>query len=98
MVFDKKNILFGLNSAKTALQNRKNTHEKSNDSKNDEPLLPTVSDEKLSLVIVEGYFDVISLYGAGILQAVASMGAALTSRQLEKAADTLGQGMNMFLC
>ena len=98
LVFDKKTLLFGLNSAHAALQNCKKTSEEGNISKDDEPSLPTVLDKKPSLVIVEGYFDVISLYGAGVLKAVASMGAALTSQQLEKVADTLGQGMNIFLC
>jgi DNA primase len=35
-------------------------------------------------IIVEGYFDVIALHGAGITNAVASMGTALTSAQIRQ--------------
>ncbi|WP_404785786.1 DNA primase [Altericista sp. CCNU0014] len=35
-------------------------------------------------IVVEGYFDVIALHGAGIANAVASMGTALTSAQIRQ--------------
>jgi DNA primase len=35
-------------------------------------------------IVVEGYFDVIALHGAGITNAVASMGTALTSPQIRQ--------------
>jgi DNA primase len=35
-------------------------------------------------IVVEGYFDVIALHGAGITNAVASMGTALTSAQIRQ--------------
>ena len=36
------------------------------------------------VLVVEGYFDVIALAGAGLLEAVAPMGTALTEAQLER--------------
>jgi DNA primase len=36
------------------------------------------------LLVVEGYFDVVSLWAAGIAEAVAPMGTALTEAQLER--------------
>lgn len=36
------------------------------------------------LLVVEGYFDVVSLHAAGIAEAVAPMGTALTEAQLER--------------
>lgn len=58
-LFDKGQILYGLNVARDAIV------------KQDQAL------------IVEGYFDVIALHQAGIQQAVASMGTALTADQVK---------------
>lgn len=51
-----------------------------------------------SVLIVEGYFDAIVIYGAGIKEVVASMGAALTSTQLRAAVDALGGHGCVMLC
>jgi len=56
-VFEKRNLLYGLNWAKQAIRK---------------------SDR---LIIVEGYFDVIRLMLAGITEAVAPLGTALTEQQ-----------------
>ncbi len=39
--------------------------------------------ERQSLVVAEGYMDVIALHGAGITEAVAPLGTALTEQQLQ---------------
>ena len=43
------------------------------------------SSKEKSLIIVEGYMDVISMHQAGVTNAVASLGTALTDRQLSLA-------------
>ncbi len=93
LVFEKKNLLFGLHRAQVALLDKnKVKRQKKTDDKDSG--VQSISSDKASIVIVEGYFDAISLYGAGVLEVASSMGAALTSRQLEKAADIVGQGMD----
>uniref|UniRef100_A0A6U0TGC4 Toprim domain-containing protein n=1 Tax=Eucampia antarctica TaxID=49252 RepID=A0A6U0TGC4_9STRA len=51
------------------------------------------------LVIVEGYFDAITLYAAGVGEVVASMGTALSLEQLEAAAECAApNGGRIVLC
>lgn len=60
LLFIKKENLYGLNSAASAIT-------RSNQA-----------------IVVEGYFDVISLHAAGIQNVVASMGTALSGSQIQK--------------
>lgn len=46
------------------------------------------SDERRSLVIVEGYMDAIAMWQAGIRETVASMGTALSLEQLQSASNS----------
>lgn len=94
LVFAKKNVLFGLHTASATIEERTNR-------KNDQKVNPeglTFNSEIPTLVIVEGYFDAITLYGAGIKEAVASMGTALTSMQLNLAAKALRGRGRIVLC
>lgn len=59
-LFDKGNLLFGLDKAKAAI------------AKQDQA------------IVVEGYFDVIALHQAGITNAVASLGTALSLSQIRQ--------------
>ena len=59
-VFDKSNLLFGLDKA------AKSIHKKD------------------KAIVVEGYFDVISLHSCGIDNSVASLGTALNSQQIKQ--------------
>lgn len=94
LVFEKKNILFGLHTAKDGLNDR-NKHQDENNGEDNLDTTRVASTKKATLIIVEGYFDAISLYGGGISEVTASMGAALTYQQLEEAAKLLGQGRVM---
>ena len=47
------------------------------------------------LIVVEGYMDVISLWQAGVKNAVASMGTALTQRQAADPQKILRQGLHL---
>ena len=94
LVFEKKNVLFGLNSAKFALEDKKEKELEAFEIKDGDGLqVSSFFDEKTSILIVEGYFDAIALHGADIPEVTASMGSALTSNQLEAAAKSLGQGV-----
>lgn len=73
-VFQKKNILFGQHMAKKSLRFWEDQGK----------------DETRPVVIVEGYMDAIALWQAGVREAVASMGTALTSKQLDVAAKIAG--------
>jgi hypothetical protein len=77
LVFHKKNVLFGLHGSKEAMAT----------GEQDEG-----SQKRNEIVIVEGYFDAISLAAAGIRQVVASMGTALSIEQLDLAARTASSG------
>ena len=94
--FSKKNVLFGLHSASIAVDDST----KNNKSiKNSDPALGlTFQSNVPTIVIVEGYFDAISLYGSGIHEVVASMGTALTIEQLKMSAATLGNRGRIILC
>ncbi len=74
-----------LNSPETVLFNKSNTLYNLNLAKNE------LKEEK-TLIIVEGYMDVISLYSKGIKNVVATLGTALTKshgRLLKRYADTV---------
>lgn len=94
LVFAKRNVLFGLHTATVAIEER--TSRKNDQKVNPEGL--TFSTEIPTVVIVEGYFDAITLYGAGVKEAVASMGTALTSMQLTLASKALGGRGRIVLC
>ena len=91
-VFSKKNVLFGSHSASVAVDER--------DQRS--PLLNThglaMQSEIPTIVIVEGYFDAITLYGAGVKEVAASMGTALTTSQLNMAVSTIGGRGRIILC
>lgn len=74
-----------LNSPETPIFNKSNTLYNLNLAKN-------VLNEEKTLIVVEGYMDVISLYQAGIKNVVATLGTALTSqhgRLLKRYADDI---------
>ena len=48
------------------------------------------SENKKSVVIVEGYMDAISLWQAGVQEVVACMGTSLTTEQLKAASKLVG--------
>lgn len=75
LVFKKQNILYGQHMAKKSLRYWADQG----------------NDASRPVVIVEGYMDAIALWQAGIREAVASMGTALTSNQLEAAAAIAGR-------
>jgi DNA primase catalytic core len=87
-VFSKKRELFGLSTAKRAMEGlRTRTGENSKRSAH------------RSMVIVEGYMDAVALWEAGVHEVVASMGTALTIEQLDKAAKLAGSmGVRIVLC
>ena len=91
-VFSKKDILFGLHSASVAVDER--------DQKS--PMLNTnglaAQSQIPTIVIVEGYFDAITLYGAGVKEVAASMGTALTTSQLNMAVSAIGGRGRITLC
>ena len=78
LIFHKSSELFGLHFAKEAI------HEQKAKTEQGAQRLPG------SIVIVEGYMDVISLWEANIKNAVACMGTALTMEQLTSAAKAAG--------
>jgi DNA primase len=82
LVFKKKCILFGHSLAKeTVKQPKKSEHEQ---------LANT-------LILVEGYMDVMSLWTIGVRNVVAAMGTAVTMDQLAIAAKSIRNG-NLVLC
>ena len=78
-VFQKKNVLFGQHYASEAVREIRQNDAVGESGPN-----------RGSVVIVEGYMDAISLWEAGIHEVVASMGTALTVKQLSNAAKTAG--------
>jgi DNA primase len=78
-VFSKKNILFGQSMAKKSVKFWADQD----------------SDISRPVIIVEGYMDAIALWQAGVREAVASMGTALTFKQLEAAAAIAGSRNGM---
>jgi len=99
-VFVKKNLLFGLHSAQAALNEEiveEKTDEENNTMESNDFSLQFKSPAS-DIVIVEGYFDAVALYAAGIREVVASMGAALSIKQLEAAANAVSHGGKIILC
>lgn len=94
LVFTKKNVLFNMYQAKVELPTKEST---SNLDEN-----RTLNfDEKLSgTLVVEGYFDAISLSNIGVTNVVASLGTALQLEQLEQIAnaDSMAGGGRIALC
>jgi DNA primase catalytic core len=87
LIFSKKNEVFGLNKAKIVLEEM----EKANNG--------TSKSFRRSIVVVEGYMDVIAMCDVGIREVVASMGTALTYEQLDKVAKALrASGSRIILC
>lgn len=74
VLFDKSNILFGLNLISKYRKERYDIN---------------------SLILVEGYMDVISLNQAGIINVIASMGTSLTKQQCEKIKTLVS---NVYVC
>eukprot|EP00557_Chaetoceros_sp_GSL56_P011568 CAMPEP_0176487182 /NCGR_PEP_ID=MMETSP0200_2-20121128/5981_1 /TAXON_ID=947934 /ORGANISM="Chaetoceros sp., Strain GSL56" /LENGTH=1054 /DNA_ID=CAMNT_0017883965 /DNA_START=172 /DNA_END=3336 /DNA_ORIENTATION=+ len=94
LVFAKKNVLFGMHTASAAIEERANRN--NNQKVNPEGL--SFASEIATVVIVEGYFDAITLHGSGVKEVVASMGTSLTSTQLNLAAKALGGRGRIVLC
>jgi len=98
-IFSKKEMLFGVAAAKKVIDDRRVEYAKA--TLGSAPLAPAQSANVPApcLVVVEGYFDVISLASSGIKEAVASMGTALTQEQLGVAAKVIGPGASkIILC
>jgi DNA primase catalytic core len=95
-LFIKKNVLFGIHNAKQTMN--KTVEKTVYDDEKDTPIIYNKDRPNPSIVIVEGYFDAITLFGAGIKEVVASMGTSLTETQMIMAADALGSAGKVFLC
>ena len=98
-IFSKKEVLFGVPAAKKAIDERRAAYAKA--TLGSAPLAPkrSATISAPCLVVVEGYFDVISLASAGIEEVVASMGTALTQEQLAITAKLIGPGASkIILC
>ena len=98
LVFTKKNVLFGLHGAKRTIGavDVINSIDQSNSTSSSQEVQS--EGQSPTVLIVEGYFDAIVMYGAGIKEVVASMGAALTSMQLRSAMDAVGGHGCIVLC
>lgn len=97
-IFSKKELLFSLCHAKSAIQILEKNWVQSIDS-DEKRFVPFNKNKPIaSMIIVEGYFDAITLYGAGVKEVTASMGTALTQTQLKKAVEALGAPGKVFLC
>jgi len=70
-MFHKGNLLYNLGAARQVLRTREQ-------DENDR-----TKDAAKSLIVVEGYMDVIALASVGIVQAVAPLGTAMTHEQLQ---------------
>ncbi len=96
LVFQKKNVLFGLHAAKKALNEQSlKASENPSTVTNDNEKKDTAQSAS-PLIIVEGYLDAITLYAADVKEVVASMGTALTSHQLEAAAECVNPRCSKF--
>lgn len=95
-LFIKKNVLFNLNNVKQIL--KKAEQQSGKEADNDKQIMYNKNRPIPSVVIVEGYFDAITLYGAGIMEVVASMGTSLTEAQFKSTADALGASGKVYLC
>ena len=82
LVFTKKNVFFNQHKAKLAMEE---VLAKRNEKDPNESTIDTTPTHP-SIVIVEGYFDVIALSNIGVQNVVASMGTALPLEQLTIAA------------
>ena len=93
MVFTKKNVLFNMCRAKVELP------AKESPSNFDENRTLTF-DEPSGTLVVEGYFDAISLSNIGVTNVVASLGTALQLEQLEQIgnAESMGGSGRIILC
>lgn len=92
-VFAKKNILFGAHAASAAIEERARMRRSA-----DRESQVSESNDVPTVVIVEGYMDAITLYGAGIKEVVASMGTALTPTQMKAASSVLAGRGRIVLC
>jgi len=95
-VFLKRHLLFNLHSAATQKSLLLDQTPSEEDLNPDGPthFASTVS----SIVIVEGYFDAVALYGAGVKEVTSCMGSAISREQLEAAAGVVGSGGRIILC
>lgn len=83
LVFRKKELLFGQHMVKLD----SGATNAATAGSNKETTKVVAQRRQRSLIIVEGYMDAIALWQAGIQEAVASMGTALTKEQLLAAAE-----------
>ena len=81
VIFHKKQELFGLHNAISALDGGRPKAGESSSEK--------AGSSHRSIIIVEGYMDAIALWNKGVRTVVASMGTALTHEQLASAAKAL---------
>ena len=79
LVFTKKNVLFNMCQAKVELPAK--------ESASDENRTSTFESPPSGTLVVEGYFDAISLSNIGVTNVVASLGTALQLEQLEQIAN-----------
>ena len=79
-------VLFNEHNAKIAIE-EDSLETKTSDKEEMNHTLYTVGGRHLPVIIVEGYFDAMSLSNVGVKNVVASMGTALTVEQLKSAAE-----------
>lgn len=89
VVFEKKRILFGQHLAETSFRDENQSQRKAG---------PTCLSDT-SIIVVEGYMDVVALRAAGIRNVVSTMGTAVTPEQLSAAANIATRvGGHVVLC
>lgn len=86
-----KFVLFNEYNAKTAIEEQSDELKSIGENASNRTT-STTKGSHFSVIIVEGYFDAISLSNVGVKNAVASMGTALTVEQLKRAAEIVDRG------
>ena len=94
--FQQKFVLFNENNAKIAIEEDALAMQSSEENDLNRTVF-TAGSRHLPIIIVEGYFDAISLSNIGVKGAVASMGTALTVEQLKSAANMVDSS-SIILC
>lgn len=81
LIFTKKDVLFNEHRAKSAMDEMTSQHFEAEDPRSRKNTFKTPP----AVIVVEGYFDAISLANINVRNVVASMGTALPYEQLKKA-------------
>ncbi len=99
LVFTKKNVLFNFARAKRALEDHSSKSKISSAAEHDSSTATSSFVAPPAIVIVEGYFDAITLSNVGVQNVVACMGTALPVEQLKLVAKmrNFAPGKHFFL-